>query len=178
MSLKVTHLTNAEETRLNKYSERTPTFPLLGTKVQNIQKNMLQILEWTVGVPAKADEVDVAFDADSNTNAQPKRLGENVIPKFAEVVSAQVICTETVAGAPTNFNVELGTSTGGDQLLSEEDLKAADDIAATAAGDSPLIAANDSAADVWIEGDVDTHDWEDLTAGKWVVRVAYIDFGA
>lgn len=119
---------------------------------------------------------DFQFNDDAtNSNAQNIDLGA-LIPAYAEIVSAQVRCFETV-GAGT-FQIKLGTASGGTEILTQATVDAADEIKATGAFDAPEIGAVNSAVNIWFEGDP-SGNWSAAgSAGRWIIIVTYLDNGA
>lgn len=130
----------------------------------------------TIDVDDDASTDDFQFDDDaSNQTEQPVNLGA-IIPAYAEVVSVQLRCFETVTGSAA-MSIDLGTASGGAELLAAANIDTANDIDGTATGAGPKLEAANSAKSVWINATPDA-DWDALDAGRWAVMVTYIDYGA
>lgn len=132
----------------------------------------------TISVDDDASVDDFQFDDDvANTAEQPIDFGA-LIPAYAEIVSAQIRCFETVNGSgDKTMGLELGISTGSNEILSTANTDTANDINVTAATAGPELAATNAARNIWLSA-TPTANWSSLTAGRWVVIVTYIDYGA
>lgn len=131
----------------------------------------------TINLDSSDDNDDFEFnDTAANSTSQNVNLGA-IIPAYAEVVSVQARCFETVGGSQT-FQVTLGTSSAGNQLLAQTTIDAANDIDGTATGAGPKLEASNAARNVWINGDP-SGNWSACAgAGRWSVMITYIDYGA
>lgn len=119
---------------------------------------------------------DFQFDDDAgNSTAQNVDLGE-IIPAWAEIVSCQIRCIETVGTA--TFQVKLGTTSGATNLLAQATVDGANEFTATAATAGPVIATTVAAQHVWIEGDPSNNWTASGDQGRWAISVTYIDYGA
>ncbi len=130
----------------------------------------------TVDLDDDTSTDDFQFDDDAgNSTAQNLDLGA-LVPAWGEIISAQVRCFESV-GAGT-FQVILGTSSAGNEILAQATVDAANEVVATAAGGGPEIAGTSSALNIWMQGDP-SGNWSAAgSAGRWIVSVTYIDYGA
>ncbi len=138
---------------------------------------MLKTVVKTINLDASDDNDDFEFDDTAgNSTSQNVNMGA-IIPAYAEVVSVQARCFETVGGSQT-FQVTLGTGSAGAQLLAQTTVDATNEIDGTAAGAGPKLEAANAAKNVWINGDPSAN-WSDCAgAGRWAVFVTYIDYGA
>ena len=129
----------------------------------------------TISINDDASTDDFQFDDDAGDSAaQNVDLGE-IIPGYAEVVSCQVRCFETL-GAGT-FQVTLGTASAGAELLAQATIDADTELDGTATGAGPKLEAANAAKHVWIQGDP-SGDWTACGDGRYIVMVTYIDYGA
>ncbi len=130
----------------------------------------------SVDVDDDASTDDYQFDDDqANVTAQTITLS-NILPAYAELVSVQLRCFETVTGS-TAMNLKLGTTGGGSQILAAADIDSANDLGGTSAAGSPILAATNAARSVYLTGTPGAN-WNTLDAGRWVVLVTYLDYGA
>lgn len=131
----------------------------------------------TINLDSSDDNDDFEFDdTANNSTSQNVNMGA-IIPAYAEVVSVQARCFETVGGSQT-FQVTLGTGSAGNQLLAQTTIDAANEIDGTATGAGPKLEAANVAKNVWINGDPSAN-WDDCAgAGRWSVMITYIDYGA
>ncbi len=131
----------------------------------------------TIDLDDDASTDDFQFDDDAgNSTSQNVDLGE-IIPAFAEVVSVQIRCIESVGGSQT-FQVALGTGSAGTELLAQATVDAVGELDGTATGAGPKLEAAGSAKNVWINGDP-SGNWSAAgSVGRWSVMVTYIDYGA
>lgn len=139
---------------------------------------MMETVIKTINLDSSDDNDDFEFDdSQNNTTEQTVDLGA-IVPAYAELVSAQLRCFETVAGSGSAvMAIDLGTSDGGAEIFATADIDTANDISATEAGGGPEIVATAAAKNVWINATPDAN-WDTLTAGRWSVMITYIDYGA
>lgn len=139
---------------------------------------IIKTISKTISVDDDSSTDDFQFDDDATNNSeQPVDLGA-IIPAFAEILSVQIRCFETVAGSGSGvMGLDLGTASGGAEILSTANTDSANDINATAATTGPEVIATNAARDVWINA-TPTANWSTLTAGRWNIMVTYIDYGA
>ena len=130
--------------------------------------------------------VSISVDDDPATDFQYDNTQENKveqgirvarIPANCMINSVFVLCTETVFEGG-QFATEIGTATGGDQILTTSDCDTADDIMGTAAAEIPEIAVTGSIIDVYVSGTPTTNDFDEITAGSWDVCIVYTDYAA
>lgn len=147
-----------------------------GTDVYFAVKTVIK----TISVDDDASTDDFQFDDDAaNANEQPVDMGA-ILPGASSVLSAQVLCIESVAGSGSAvMAVDLGTASGGAELLATQDIDAIGDLRTSTGGTAPEIPIAITAAgkNVWINATPDAN-WSTLTAGRWAVSVTYIDYGA
>ncbi len=139
---------------------------------------MLKTVIKTISIDDDASTDDFQFDDDAaNANEQTIDLGA-LIPAYAEIISAQVRCIETVVSSGDDvMALDLGTSDGGAEILATADTDTANDINATGAGVGPEVIATNAARNVWLNATPD-ENWTTFSAGRWAVMVTYIDYGA
>lgn len=132
----------------------------------------------TINLDSSDDNDDFEFDdTQGNVTEQTRDMGA-IIPAYAEVLSAQLRCFETVAGSGSAvMAIDLGTSSGGAEIFATADIDTANDISATEATGGPEIIATAAAKNVWINA-TPTANWSTLTAGRWAVIITYIDYGS
>ncbi|HUV64732.1 MAG TPA: hypothetical protein VMW24_12600 [Sedimentisphaerales bacterium] len=137
---------------------------------------MLKTVVKTIDVDDDASTDDFTFDDDPiDMTEQSVDLGE-IIPAYAEIVSCQVRCFETVTSSAA-MSIDIGTATGGAEILATADTDTANDINSTTAGDGPEVACAATAKHVWVNATPDAN-WSTLDAGRWSIMVTYIDYGA
>lgn len=139
---------------------------------------MMETVIKTINLDSSDDNDDFEFDdSQNNVTEQTVDMGA-IVPAYAELVSAQLRCFETVAGSGSAvMAIDLGTSDGGAEIFATANIDTANDISATGAGDGPEIVATAAAKNVWINA-TPTANWDTLTAGRWSVMITYIDYGA
>lgn len=145
----------------------------LGFSIKTVSK--------TISVDDDASVDDFQFDDDAaNATEQSVDLGA-LIPAYAEIVSCQVRCIEAVVSSgadPDNITgLDIGTSSGGGEILATGTPDDLNDILSTVAADSPEVIATNAARNVWINLNPEDN-WNTMTAGRWIVMVTYIDYGA
>lgn len=151
--------------------------------VDDIMSDASTDVMWTLKTVVKTIDLDddgsgtdFTFDDDAgNQTEQSVDLGA-IIPAYAEVVSVQLRCYETVTGS-TQMAIDLGTASGGAELLASANIDTANDIDGTATGAGPKLEAANAAKNVWINATPGAN-WDTLDAGLWAVMVTYIDYGA
>jgi len=131
----------------------------------------------TINLDSSDDNDDFEFDDTAdNSTSQNVNMGA-IIPAYAEVLSVQARCFETVGGSQT-FQVTLGTGSAGNQLLAQTTIDAANEIDGTATGAGPKLEAANATKSVWINGDPSAN-WDDCAgAGRWSIMITYIDYSA
>lgn len=130
----------------------------------------------TIDVDDDASTDDYQFDDDAaNTTEQVITL-TNIVPAWAEVVSVQVRCIETVTGSQS-MSIDVGTASGGDQVLAAASPDTANDLLATAAAESPELASAAAARSLYVNA-TPGGNWSTLDAGRWAIIITYIDYGA
>lgn len=153
-----------------------PTVIRAGNDIFYAQKTIIK----TISIDDDASVDDFQFDDDAaNANEQSVDMGA-LIPAFAEVVSCQVRCIEAVVSSEADpddiTGLDIGTSSGGGEILATGTPDDLNDILSTIAADSPEVIATNAARNVWINlNPID--DWDTMTAGRWAVMVTYIDYG-
>ncbi|KKL55982.1 hypothetical protein LCGC14_2249950, partial [marine sediment metagenome] len=136
---------------------------------------MVKTVVKTISANDDASADDFQFDDDAaNSTAQNVDFGA-ILPAYAEIVSVQARCFETV-GAGT-FQVTVGTASAGAELLAQTTIDAANEIDGTATGNSPKLEASTNVKNVWVQGDP-SGDWTAVGNGRWAIFVTYIDYGA
>ena len=132
----------------------------------------------TIDVDASGTDDDFVLDNTAgNTTEQPKNVGA-IIPAFASVIDCQLRCFETVAGSGSAvMSVDVGTTTGSDDLLGAGNVDSANDIMVIPPGSMPVILPAVTAQNVWVNF-TPTANWSTLTAGRWAILVTYIDYSA
>ncbi|MHA1840843.1 MAG: hypothetical protein ACTSYW_02585 [Candidatus Heimdallarchaeota archaeon] len=130
----------------------------------------------TVDVDDDASTDDYQLDDDAeNANEQVITL-TNILPAYAELVSVQIRCIETVTGSAV-MAIDFGTSSGGGELVATGDIDTANDLSGTEAGANPEAAALNTADTLYVNFKPDDN-WNTLDAGRWAIMISYIDYGA
>ncbi len=129
----------------------------------------------TVDLDDDASTDNYRFDDDAaNTTKQTITL-TNVLPAYAELISCQVRCFETVTGSASML-IELGATSDGAELLTGSP-DAVNDIITTAAGTTQALGATNATRSLYLSG-TPAVNWNTLDAGRWSVMLTYIDYGA
>lgn len=132
----------------------------------------------TFSVIATGSLDDFQFDNTAdNTDEQTIEIA-GIVPAYAEILSVQLRCFESVAGGAGVMVTDVGTSDGGDEVLATGNIDQANEIAVTAAGDGPEIGSTAAARSIWFNVAPAVDNWNTKTAGRWAVIVTYIDYGA
>ena len=101
----------------------------------------------------------------------------NMLPAYAELVSCQLRCTETVTGTNT-MSIDVGTTSGGNEIHSTANTDAANDINTSAVTVSPELAATNAARSVYVNFTPGVNWDTPLVQGRWAIMISYIDYGA
>jgi len=96
-----------------------------------------------------------------------------VVPAFARIVDVLAVTNTTFTGA-VSLGIEVGTTTGGNELVSTADLITAGAINQIATGSSPKAAITGTASHVFVNGTPGAN-WSLVTAGKLTIYISYID---
>lgn len=73
------------------------------------------------------------------------------------------------------MGLDLGITTGTDEILTTSDTDSADDINSSVAADAPEVAALKTAKAIWLNATPGVA-WNTLTGGRWSIVVVYIDY--
>jgi hypothetical protein len=124
-----------------------------------------------------ADSTD-DFHFDSNDADAVEQIIDcgAIIPAYAEIQSFQLRCFEAVSGA-NDMTVDIGTSSGGDEIFTATTCDALNEILATSAGSSPELAATNAARHIYVNATPGAN-WDTLDVGRWAILVTYVDYGA
>ncbi len=151
----------------------TVSTPKLGNDVYSSMKTVVK----TFSAVTAGSVDDYQFDNTVGNITEQTREIANIIPAYAEIVSAQVRCIETLVSSGVDIMaIDVGTSDGGAEILATADTDTANDINATGAGDGPEVGATNAARSVWVNATPDAN-WNTLSAGRWAVFVTYLDSG-
>ena len=142
------------------------------TDVHYALKTVIKTVDCNVGNSTDDFQFD---DTAANQSEQSVDLGE-IVPAYAEVVSVQLRCFETVTSSGA-MSIDLGLAAGDAEYLAAANIDTANDIDGTATGAGPKLEASNAARKVFINGTPDAN-WNTLVAGRWSVIVTYIDYGA
>lgn len=135
----------------------------------------------TIQVDDDTITADFACDDDAvNVTEQPIDLGE-IIPAYAEIVSCQVRCYETLISSEADpdelTSLDVGVTSGAGDILAAGTPDTANDIMAPAIAGHPVTAATNAARHVWVNI-VPVDNWSTLSAGRWAVMITYLDYAA
>ena len=153
-----------------------PTVIRADNDIYYAQKTVIK----TISIDDDTSVDDFQFDDDAaNANEQSVDMGA-IIPAYAEIVSCQVRCIEAVVSSEADpddiTGMDIGTSSGGGEILATGTPDDLNDVLSTVAADSPEVIATNAARNVWINlNPID--DWDTMSAGRWAVMVTYIDYG-
>jgi hypothetical protein len=126
---------------------------------------------FTIGKPGSLID-DATFASVANTTAQPIKITA-ALPAFAKLTDWAVITTAAFTGA-TTLGVTVGTSSGGTQLSTSNDISALNASESGAVGGSPFLTISNAATDIYV-GATPTSNWNLVTAGQLKVVLTYID---
>lgn len=133
-------------------------------------------VKYSIDVDDDASTDDYQFDDDAaNQNEQVITI-TNALPAYAELVSCQLRCFETVTGS-TSMGIDVGTSSGGNEILSTADTDTANDINSSAATVAPELGATNAARSVYVNATPGAN-WNTLDAGRWMIMLTYIDYAS
>jgi len=128
----------------------------------------------SVDVDDDASTDDYQFDDDAANKTEQVITLTNILPAYALLTNWQIRCVETVTGSAA-MQIDLGTTSGGNELGTGSP-DTADDILSIAAAGSPALAPTDAARSLYFSGTPGVN-WNTLDAGRWVVMLTYIDYG-
>ena len=128
----------------------------------------------TIDVNAGDTSDSYQFDNTAANTTQQVITMTNLIPIWAEVLSCQVRCVETVTGS-TAVAVSVGTSSGGSDLLVTANIDSANDALVTGKGVGPELSASDAARSVYFSA-TPAANWNTLSEGRWAFFMTYIDY--
>lgn len=128
----------------------------------------------TFDVDDDASTDDYQFDDDAENADEQTLEVSNAIPAYAELVSCQLRCFETVTGSAA-MSIDVGTSDGGGEILTAANTDSANDINSTGAGDGPELLATNAAQSIWVNATPGAN-WNTLDAGRWALQIVYIDY--
>lgn len=127
----------------------------------------------TLDVDAASTD-DYKFD-NTQTNTTPQTVTlTGIVPAYAEVISWQIRCFETVNG--TSMALKFGTTSGGTDVGSGSP-DTANDIIGPTAGTAAMLTATNAARNLYVEATPGAN-WNTLTAGRWLIMVTYVDYGS
>lgn len=147
-----------------------------GTWEADRDSHPLRTAIYTIDVDDDASSDDYQFDDDAANTTEQVITISKAIPAYAELVSCQLRCIETVTGSAT-MSIDVGTSSGGDEILAAANTDSANDINTTAAGSAPELGATNAARSVYVNATPGVN-WNTLNAGRWAIMLTYIDYGA
>jgi len=145
--------------------------PRVGTTEMMLTKTVA----YTIDLDDDASTDDYQFDDDAANSDEQVITIANAIPAYAELVSVQLRCVETVTGSAA-MSIDVGTSSGGDEILAVADTDTANDINATAAAGGPELAATNAARSVYVNANPTGVNWSTLDAGRWLLQITYLDY--
>jgi hypothetical protein len=127
----------------------------------------------TISVDDDASVDDYQLDDDAANNTE-QVVQMYHLRAYCDIVSVQVRCFETVAGSgSTVMGIDVGTTSGGAEVIATANIDTANDILVPAAGTYPLIAATNAPRYLYVNFKP-TANWDTLTAGRWSVLITYI----
>ena len=165
VSISDSNMTNVGDIYADDIIEDSNTAIMYGVKCKMV----------TIDVDDDASTDDFTFDDDAVDQVEQ---GVRVIslPAYSTLLACDVRCFETVTGSAT-MGIEIGTSSGGNEIVTTSNCDTANDTMGTAAAESPEVASSSSAIDVYVSGTPGVN-WSTLDAGRWFVTITYIDNGA
>jgi hypothetical protein len=129
----------------------------------------------TISLNDDASTDDYQCDDDAANSTEQVITLTNILPAYAELTSVQIRCFETVTGSAT-VQIEMGTTSSGNQIFAFANIDSANDISTGAAGGSPILAATNAARSLYVTIDPTAVNWSTLNAGRWAILLIYIDY--
>lgn len=129
----------------------------------------------TISLDDDASTDDYQFDDDAANMTEQVIAMTNLVPAYAEILSVQLRCFQTVTGS-TSMSIDVGTTSGGNELLTAANVNTINSKSSTAAGGGPLAAAGSSALSLYVNATPGAN-WNTLNEGRWALMVTYIDYG-
>jgi hypothetical protein len=96
-----------------------------------------------------------------------------ILPAFARLVDTFVVTNNTFTGA-VSLGIEVGTTSGGNEVIATADLITAGAINQIATGSSPKLNISGTAVHIYVSGTPGAN-WSLNTAGKLTIYISYID---
>lgn len=122
---------------------------------------------WTIDVDDDASSDNYQFDDDAANQTEQVITISNAIPAYSSLIECQLVCLETVTGS-TAMSIDVGTSSGGGEILSAANTDSDGDLNTPAAGTSPSVAASTSAQSIYVNATPGAN-WNTLDAGRWAL---------
>jgi hypothetical protein len=159
------------------YIRLAPSGAIGASRTMNLlSTGFLQTVIKTISSNDDASTDDYQFDDDAANHDEQVITLTDILPAYAELISWQVRCFETVTGSAA-LVVKLGTSSGGTEVGTGSP-DTANDIIGSAAGAAPLLAATNAARALYFAGNPDANWNTPLNAGRWAVMITYLDYAA
>jgi hypothetical protein len=151
----------------------TPYELVNGKKAQTVTPRLVT-RQVTIGHPGSTN-TRYAFTSAANTDEQVIECS-SLIPAFARVQDVVLICTEATTAGITTLVADIGTASGGAELVGSATIFAKDAIIQTdhSTWTKPAISA--SAQSVFVNATPGAN-WSGMAAGEWVLLVTYLDYG-
>lgn len=156
------------DTGLEFRTKANENFTEVYTSIANLPYKTVKFTVGGVGV----EDVDFNFTTAENQVEQAVDLGA-IIPALARVVDVLVVTNTTFTGA-VSLGIEVGTTSGGNELVTTADLITAGAINQIATGSSPKVNIVGTASHVFVNGSPGAN-WSLVTAGKLTIYISYID---
>jgi hypothetical protein len=118
---------------------------------------------------------DYQFDNSQANQTEQVITLTNILPAYAELVSVQLRCFETVTGS-AQMSIDFGTSSGGAEVFAAANIDSANDITGTEAGASPELQATNAARSLYLNATPNANWNTPLVQGRWAIMLTIIDY--
>jgi hypothetical protein len=124
---------------------------------------------------ANSSGENYVFAADANTTEQVLTIA-SVVPAYARILDVQLINKEAAvfSGGATTLVAEIGTSSSGNEIAASATIYAINVLLQPATGTSPLVSVSATASSLYVSA-TPGRNWDEMTAGQWVLLVTYVD---
>jgi hypothetical protein len=154
-------------------TEKTGTYDIYAANFYQNSSigNLTKTKKVTIGYNGSG--ADFEFTAAADTTEQNLSL-TNLLPAFAQLVSAIIVSTENISVGITSLNLALGTTSSGEEIITAGDNDTLNDILESS-GSVPIVATTATLRNIYLQGNIVGANWSTLSAGQWYVNLTYTD---
>lgn len=156
------------DTGLEFRTKSNENFTEVYTAIANAPYKTVKLTIGGVGV----EDVDFNFVTAENQVEQVIDLGA-IIPELARIVDVFAITNDEFTGA-VSLGIEVGTTTGTNNLIASADLSGIGALTQIATGSLPKVDISSSVSKIFVSGTPGAN-WSLVTAGKLTIYISYID---